>query len=521
MCRNYCFCANNDITSDKFAQYHITIKKDALEGRPKYSKNLAIGGKIMNNINIKKLIFTFVSVAILVLSFCGMVSFAEDVVPQLDPSQVSKENPLEKETTATTETSTYTDGDTTTTVTTETVTEKQSLLGAIVDKVKEDKANEEEIADEKAEELKKNPEAELFILGDNLISSADGKIYSSERTFSFVIPSEINGKEISRLKERFLFGNEEVTAVLIPSSIKTIGAEAFANCSNLTTIVLLGRSDIDDLDLGDNWSGDADVIFEFIAAKDLPENEVQTLEASTKTSGKTSGTASSNSLSKAVFRFGSGGYSSSSSSSGSTSTTNNALKAEKEILKQQEQQVVSVICKPRLDSAIANDIILSSNYYVLSDDGITISLNDLTGKKVSAPSVEVIRNGKVCKVEGFSFTTNSDTMIITLSCSGLLADDCVVITVNVEEEAAASDTNVDKAENNDQDITKGNENQETGSNDQNADNGDENQDAGSNGQENGSNQEADNNESQKCVTVSVPVQNYCIHECEEEACEAF
>ena len=50
---------------------------------------------------------------------------------------------------------------------------------------------------------------------------------------TFVIPNTIDGKYVTCIKENFLYGNEEVTNVILPNSVTYVGKGAFEECPNL------------------------------------------------------------------------------------------------------------------------------------------------------------------------------------------------------------------------------------------------------------------------------------------------
>lgn len=56
-------------------------------------------------------------------------------------------------------------------------------------------------------------------------------------------------------------GTSCLRSITLPSSIMEIGQNAFADCPSLEYIVLLDRFDLGDMTLGENWSGDATIVF--------------------------------------------------------------------------------------------------------------------------------------------------------------------------------------------------------------------------------------------------------------------
>lgn len=76
-----------------------------------------------------------------------------------------------------------------------------------------------------------------------------------------IIPETINGVTASAIGDHAFRGCDLLRSVTIPLTIRSIGAKAFADCSNLKVIILEGRTDTSDLYLGEGWSGDAELIF--------------------------------------------------------------------------------------------------------------------------------------------------------------------------------------------------------------------------------------------------------------------
>lgn len=85
------------------------------------------------------------------------------------------------------------------------------------------------------------------------ISSGDYKIYarqddSGKKTASItgyfgsggdvVIPGEIEGYQVVRIEDRVFYGNNSLTSIEAPDSLKEIGSEAFMGCANLAEIKL-------------------------------------------------------------------------------------------------------------------------------------------------------------------------------------------------------------------------------------------------------------------------------------------
>ena len=91
-----------------------------------------------------------------------------------------------------------------------------------------------------------------------------------------IIPSEINGHAVTNLTANAFRGMSYFNTVRIPASITKIGADAFADCDGLKYIILQDRTSSDDMTLGQNWSGNAQVVFEKILKETVvisPEGE--------------------------------------------------------------------------------------------------------------------------------------------------------------------------------------------------------------------------------------------------------
>ena len=92
----------------------------------------------------------------------------------------------------------------------------------------------------------------------------------------FLFPEEIDGESVCRIGPGAFQGCSYFRTIVIPVSITEIGEDAFADCPNLEKIILLGRADDQDLILGENWSGDAEVIYELEQAEEeLPADAVE------------------------------------------------------------------------------------------------------------------------------------------------------------------------------------------------------------------------------------------------------
>lgn len=72
--------------------------------------------------------------------------------------------------------------------------------------------------------------------------NSDGNSYSVKKgtatATEIVIPSEHNGKPVTRIGRQAFYGCAEITSVKIPDSVTYIGIQAFSNCSSLASITI-------------------------------------------------------------------------------------------------------------------------------------------------------------------------------------------------------------------------------------------------------------------------------------------
>lgn len=86
----------------------------------------------------------------------------------------------------------------------------------------------------KLENMKPTKETAFEVEGGVLISFKDNVVKDKK----IVIPESINGEVITKIADGAFFENENIEGILIPDSISEIGEQAFANCENLSEVIL-------------------------------------------------------------------------------------------------------------------------------------------------------------------------------------------------------------------------------------------------------------------------------------------
>lgn len=147
----------------------------------------------------------------------------------------------------------------------------------------------DESVEETAEEASEESEEEPYIVNprlkelglDNPVSlDAAGSITVQEgELLDIRVPEYLGEEMIHTIGEGAFAGKDCLHSVTIPASVTTINANAFADCPNLAYIVLEGRADGEGLIVGENWNGNAEVIYGLVerdseAALTAPENTV-------------------------------------------------------------------------------------------------------------------------------------------------------------------------------------------------------------------------------------------------------
>lgn len=122
-----------------------------------------------------------------------------------------------------------------------------------------------------------NPD--LPVIGKYTTADAEGNIAIPESgQIDFRFPATVGDTELNSISASAFKGCQYFRTVTIPENITSIGDEAFAECENLQYIILEGRADAEDMSMGYNWSGDAEVIFELVAVEQPKEEEEQPVE---------------------------------------------------------------------------------------------------------------------------------------------------------------------------------------------------------------------------------------------------
>lgn len=127
------------------------------------------------------------------------------------------------------------------------------------------------------QETVKNPQVADLNLDETTEADDSGTVElpPDGELLDFEFPAEINGHEVTSIGEASFKGCPYFASVTIPSSIKEIGADAFADCQWLTYIVLKDRVDTSGMTLGENWSGKAVVIYGDVLVPDPTQSVIQ------------------------------------------------------------------------------------------------------------------------------------------------------------------------------------------------------------------------------------------------------
>lgn len=109
----------------------------------------------------------------------------------------------------------------------------------------------------------------------------DGNVALEEGALiDLILPKVLGGQELTSISAKSFAGCPYIRSVVVPETILEIGEGAFADCEFLETIYVIGHSE-EDLTLGSNWNGDAEVVFvvEEVEEEEAPaEDEAATAE---------------------------------------------------------------------------------------------------------------------------------------------------------------------------------------------------------------------------------------------------
>ena len=91
-----------------------------------------------------------------------------------------------------------------------------------------------------------------FASGDFTYTETDGEITITGYTGTapeLEIPAEIDGRPVTAIKERAFFGLDNITSVVIPAGVRTIGEKAFYNCKNLASVEFAENSELETIEM--------------------------------------------------------------------------------------------------------------------------------------------------------------------------------------------------------------------------------------------------------------------------------
>lgn len=119
-------------------------------------------------------------------------------------------------------------------------------------------------------------EADLPPLENAVTTDSSGTaVIPTDSLIDFIFPSSIQDTAVTAIAAGAFQGCDLFRTVTIPPCITEIGSEAFAGCLHLEQIILEGRTDTSGMTLGNNWSGSAEVLFQYIA--DAPPSDSEPL----------------------------------------------------------------------------------------------------------------------------------------------------------------------------------------------------------------------------------------------------
>lgn len=120
-----------------------------------------------------------------------------------------------------------------------------------------------------------NPELANYPRNNPVASDVNGNVDISSGIIDFLFPSEIRGEAVETIGPSAFRGLACFSSVTIPESVTTIGEYAFAECPNLSFIILEGRVDYEGMTVGEHWAGDAVVLFGEVMVEQIPEEGIE------------------------------------------------------------------------------------------------------------------------------------------------------------------------------------------------------------------------------------------------------
>ena len=100
------------------------------------------------------------------------------------------------------------------------------------------------------------------------------------KLIDLILPKVLNGREQTSISAKSFAGCPYIRSVVIPETILEIGEGSFADCEFLETVYVIGHSE-EDMTLGANWNGGADVVYVYDEIKleeEIPAAEEQKVE---------------------------------------------------------------------------------------------------------------------------------------------------------------------------------------------------------------------------------------------------
>ena len=145
-------------------------------------------------------------------------------------------------------------------------------------------SSEETLSEAETQELKLMLNPRLVELGLDTPSFLDsnGSILIPEdgTLLDICLPETLGEDTLNIIAPGAFSGTSCLRSITLPSSIVEIGQNAFADCPNLEYIVLQDRFNLEGLTLGENWNGNATVIFGLVQETSSTESTEETVEPS-------------------------------------------------------------------------------------------------------------------------------------------------------------------------------------------------------------------------------------------------